>query len=94
MIFKNINFKYYTNTYRDIFLEINHKLQLKCLKKIYKNVFSSDGRLNINFIDNLLNESTVITAHKLVHFGWKKEAIPVSQVKKSIIAVFFDKIFG
>ena len=94
MIFKNINFKYYANTYRDIFLEINHKLQLKCLKKIYKNVFSSDGRLNINFIDNLLNESTVITAHKLVHFGWKKEAIPVSQVKKSIIAVFFDKIFG
>ena len=94
MIFKNINLKYYANPPKDIFLDINHKLQLKCLKKIYKKVFSSNDRFNINFIDNLLNESMVSSAHKLVHFGWKKEAIPVSQVKKSIIAVFFDKIFG
>ena len=29
-------------------------------------------------------------ANKLVHFGWKKEAIPVSQPKKSIIARVFE----
>jgi hypothetical protein len=36
----------------------------------------------------------LITANKLVHFGWKKEAIPVTQTKKSIIARFFDTFFG
>jgi hypothetical protein len=34
------------------------------------------------------------TAHKLVHFGWKKEAIPISKTKKSFIAALFDRIFG
>ena len=34
------------------------------------------------------------TANKLVHFGWSKEAIPISSVKKSIIARFFESIFG
>ena len=34
------------------------------------------------------------TVYKLVQYGWKKEAIPVSKSKKSIIAKFFDAIFG
>ena len=27
---------------------------------------------------------------KLVHFGWKKEAIPITLTKKSFIARFFE----
>ena len=34
------------------------------------------------------------TANRLVHFGWKTEAIPITQSKKSLIARFFDTIFG
>ena len=34
----------------------------------------------IYLIENILS-----TAHKLVHFGWKKEAIPISETKKTLI---------
>jgi hypothetical protein len=45
-------------------------------------------------IDILTSESLINTANKLVHFGWKNEAIPILQFKKSKIARFFDTIFG
>ena len=48
---------------------------------------------NIKFI-NFSNENMLNTANTLVHFGWKKEAIPISKSKKSLIALIFDKIFG
>ena len=32
------------------------------------------------------------TANNLVHFGWNKEAIPVTQSKKSLIRRFFDAV--
>ena len=70
----------------------NDKLQFKCLKEIYKQNFSMSGN-NINFI-NFSNENMLNTANKLVHFGWKEEAIPISKSKKSFIAMLFDKIFG
>jgi len=52
------------------------------------------GNFNINFINTLSSASMLETANKLVHFGWKNEAIPITQPKKSIIAGFFDRIFG
>ena len=36
----------------------------------------------------------VTTVNELVHFGWKKEAIPIIHSKKSLIARFFEEIFG
>ena len=34
------------------------------------------------------------TALSIVHFGWKKEAIPVTNTKKSIIAKIFEILFN
>ena len=48
---------------------------------------------NVSFI-NFSIESLLETAYKLVHFGWKKEAIAVTQSKKSLIVRLFDAIFG
>ena len=89
---KNINFLHYNKVSSNIFLEINDKLQFKCLEEIYKQNFSMNGN-NIKFI-NFSNENMLNTANTLVHFGWKKEAIPISKSKKSLIALIFDKIFG
>ena len=76
------------------FFEINVKSQLKSLDEIYKRTFSTHGKYNLIMIKSLPNESMIKTANKLVHFGWKNEAIPILQSKKSIIARFFDAIFG
>ena len=93
ILLKNINFVHYNKVSNNIFLEINHKLQFKCLNEIYKKFFSMNGSYNLNFI-NFSDENMLSTAYKLVHFGWKKEAIPISMSKKSFISSFFDRIFG
>ena len=77
-----------------IFLKIENKIQDKSLNEIFKKVFSINSDLDINFLEPLSSESMMKTANNLVHFGWKKEAIPVLQVKKSLIARFFDKLFS
>jgi cell division protein FtsA len=94
LLFKNINFKHYDKDSKNIFFEINHELQLRSLEEIYKNAFSMCGNLNIKFMDHLPSESMLRTANNLVYYGWKKEAIPIAQFKKSKIAKFFDTIFG
>ena len=77
-----------------IFLEIEHKLQFESLKGIYRKVFSANNSFEVKFLDKLNNDSLLQTANNLLHYGWKKEAIPVSQVKKSILARFFNTIFN
>ena len=93
ILFENINFEHYKKFSNNIYLEIDHKLQSKCLNEIYKTVFSMNEKYNTKFI-NFSSENMVSTAHKLVHFGWKKEAIPISVAKKSFITGLFDRIFG
>ena len=46
------------------------------------------------FLDNVSSENLLNTANRLVHYGWKKEAIPITQLEKSLIARFFDAIFN
>lgn len=94
ILFKNIDFTIYQNNSSDIFLEIDQEQQFKGLQKIYKNIFSKNGYLNFRFIDNLSSENTLNTANKLVHFGWKKEAIPITQTKKSLIGRLFEALFN
>ena len=93
MIVKNINFSHYNKVSNDVFFEIDTKSQLMNLEKIFKRIFSMYGRYNLIIIENLTSENLINTANKLVHFGWKNEAIPILQSKKSLIAKFFHAIF-
>ena len=94
ILFNNINLKYYSRDSKVIFLETNVESRLTGLKDIYKNVFSMNGLIDLNFQDTVSSESLLKTANKLVHFGWKREAIPVTQTRKSIIGRFFDALFS
>jgi len=91
---KNINFSHFNKGFNDVFFEIDPKLQLKNLEETFKSIFSMYRNYDLIIIDTLTSESLINTANKLVHFGWKNEAIPISQFKKSKIARFFDTIFG
>ena len=53
-----------------------------------------ENHYEMEFLENVSNENILNTANRLVHYGWKKEAIPVTQFEKSLIARFFDAIFG
>ena len=94
MLSKNINFSHFNKDFNDVFFEINPKTQLKTLEETFKSIFSMYKNYNLIIIDCLTSETLINTANKLVHFGWKNEAIPISQITQSKIARFFDAIFG
>ncbi len=94
ILYKNTNYIHYNATSRNIFLELGSTLSFRSFLEIYKTTFSNNGRSTINFVKILPNESTINTANILTDYGWKKEAIPTSISKKSIIARFFEAIFN
>ena len=59
------------------------------LKEFIKIIFSQRKDMEIKFLDKMLMMKFRNTANKIVHFGWKKEAIPIIKRKKSIIASIF-----
>ena len=93
MILKNVNFTYHNKLSKIIFLEFSSKLQSTSLVEILQKTLSMnktyDVRPSLCSKEQMLNN-----VNKLVHYGWKKEAIPISQPRKSMISRFFDTIFG
>ena len=93
IIFNNINFNYYNKNSRIIFLEIESTFKVNGIKEIIEKVFSHNGTFELRLINDLSIDKTISTINQLVHFGWKKEAIPISTSEKSIVSRIFDKIF-
>ena len=77
-----------------IFLEINKVSDYLILKDIYKTIIEINYKQDLKFLENSSYEKIINTAFKLVHFGWNKEAIPITQPEKSRLARFFDALFG
>ena len=81
MILKNINFINCNKKVKVIFLKINNKFHYECFKDTYSHFFSNNNNFTINFLKDITTEEVLNNANNLIHFGWKKEAIPVSQSK-------------
>ncbi len=94
ILHRNINLKYYKESAKIIFLEFSKNFNSESVKENLKSNFSMQGKFEVKLLDNLMSDNMLKTLNKLVHFGWKKEAIPTSQAKKSVISRFFDAIFS
>lgn len=90
----NINFKKFNQETKIIFLEIDDLHHLKCFKNIYYQFFNNGKKFDVKFFDKIALEDELEAANRIVQFGWKKEAIPVSDTKKSIISSFFGLLFN
>lgn len=91
---QNINFKTTNRIKKTIFLEIKDKKHLNCFKNIYHYHFSDSKKFELKFLEETKLKDDLIAADRIVQFGWKKEAIPVSDTKKSIISSFFGLLFN
>ena len=89
----NINLKIPLEKINVIFLEINDQQNLSCFDKVYEKSFSFNNKFEIKILKKLEIEQIISKADNIVQFGWKKEAIPVSNSKKSFIKGFFQEIF-
>ncbi len=94
IINKNINLISYHKKNTKIFLRISDKSMSKCIKESYNYFFSKNNYFKLEFIEDIETQDEMASANQLVHYGWKKEAIPVIHSEKSIIARFFDIIFN
>jgi len=94
ILITNINLLSFNKNNKAIFFKINDKMHLKYFEEIYKSILYEHNYLEFKFIENISTEDLIDNANKLVHYGWKKEAIPVTHAKKSIIAKFFEALFG
>ena len=94
MIFENINLNYYFKSTKVLFFEDKTNFQSQNLGEIFKSISSTKNELDFKFLKHLTYEKMINTLNQLVHYGWKKEAIPFTQSKKSIITRFFDTFFS
>ena len=85
LLIKNINFSSLNKKKQTIFLKIRDKSHLKCFE---------GSNLEVKYLDDISPEDQIVNIDRLVNFGWKKEAIPVANPKKSVIAKFFDALFS
>ena len=94
VIHKNINLTSFLKKKSMIYLNINDYENLKCFENYFKDSFSRDSHFNLKFTKNLDFKEIYDAANLIVQYGWKKEAVPIVQEKKSIISRIFGKIFN
>lgn len=90
---KNINMNQLKKTNNDIYFYIDNSEMLKNIKFILKKKQSSSLQIIFNepYEKKLICAS--LGAAELVGRGWEKEAIPITQTKKSIFSRLFSTIF-
>ena len=94
IIAKNINFTSFIKNEKKILLKIANQPHLKCFEYLYLSFLTKNNNFKVKFIENMPIEDLMYNVNKLVHYGWKKEAIPIPHARKSIIAKFFDTLFS
>ena len=89
-LIKNINLKNFIRKDTTLFIKIFDDDIYTSFKDIIEKSFSYEKKFIIEIIKSITIEETFKTASNIVQFGWKKEALPIIQIKKSILARFFD----
>ena len=90
---KNINIKSLKQNNMRIFIIIEDQLISDNFQENFKFYISQDYNFDPHLINNFQIDSSIISAAFLSAYGWKKEAIPVTQTKTSLITRIFKSIF-
>ena len=91
---RNINLQESKKNVRKILLEINDLRHLNSFQNIYSSYFSHGNKFKVEILHNNKYEELLTTAYQIVHFGWKKEAIPFAKENGSFISRIFRAIFS
>ena len=91
---KNINFRNSMTNIKKIFLEISDKQQVDCFNDLFRNCFSIYGKIDLDITKKVEPEELLETAYLITQFGWKKEAIPITNSPESLISRIFRVLFN
>ena len=90
---KNINIESLNKNNAKIFIIIEDQLIYDNFQKNFKFYISQKYNFEPDLINNFLIDSSIVSAAYLSAYGWKKEAVPVTQTKNSLITRIFKSIF-
>lgn len=93
IMLKNVNYSSFLKKELPIFLIIGDNLNLKCFEESFRFYFSKKNYFRLKMVNKLSVDSLYKKANSIVQYGWKKEAVPIINEKKSFISRLFDKIF-
>jgi len=91
---KNINLNLYKKNIKKIYIIIEEDLIFDNFKKNFKMYFSKNLDSDTQLINTFEIDSLIISAINLSNYGWKKEAIPITQTKNTLISKIFKALFG
>jgi cell division protein FtsA len=91
---KNINIQSFKQNNLKIYVTIQDKLISDSFSSNFKSYFSNYENSETNLIDDFEVDSLIISTAQISTYGWKKEAIPITQIKNSLITRIFKSIFG
>ena len=91
---KNINLKTFDKKNLYIYITIEDQLVSNNFKESFKNFLSNNINTIPNFEDIQDTYNSIINYANISVYGWKKEAIPITQTKNSLITRIFKSLFG
>lgn len=91
---ENINLSNYNKKVKVNFLLMSQRSNSHHFKDLYAFHFSANNFYTVKTLENTSYEKLIKKAYEIVHFGWKKEVIPITHTKKTTIARFFDLLFN
>ena len=94
IIIKNTNIKFLNKSSIQLIIIIEDRLIQNIFKNYFKTSLIKTTNLKLEFIDRLNSDTSMIMATTLSNYGWKKEAIPMTQTKNSIISKIFKYLFN
>ena len=93
IIYDNINLNFIKKNDFKIYVTIQDKLISDNFGELFKSYFSIKNN-DTSLIDNFNKEDLILNTANLLTYGWRKEALPIIQTKKSLITRVFKSIFG
>ncbi len=93
MLFKNFNIFSLLQKNINVFLSFGDSIKIDFFKKTLMEYFLKKNELNFKIAKNPSIEDLALKAVQLVQFGWKKEALPIVNEKKTIISRIFGLFF-
>ena len=90
----NSNLRTFHEDNAKIYMTIYDKLVSDNFKNSFKEFFQKNKNIELSFVNDSDAETLIINTEHLLTYGWKKEAIPITQTKNSIITRIFKTLFG
>ena len=91
--FNNINFKKIASNKKIVFLEVSNEKHLKCFEKIYKSSFNQSKKYEVKLVKKPDILEVLESSNNIVQYGWKSEAIPFLNSRKSLISRILGALF-